>query len=107
MSEFFDGIVVCNTGPLIGLSRAGLCHLIGPLFSNLKGIFYRSKTQGGMPASRWRIAGLSETGGNLSLLLRYRCGWQLGYSGEAQFDSLLVFTDEMFASLDEGEAIYP
>lgn len=35
MPEFFDGTIVCNTGPLIGLSRAGLCHLIGPLFARV------------------------------------------------------------------------
>ena len=35
MSEFFGGTIVCNTGPLIGLSRAGLCHLIGPLFARV------------------------------------------------------------------------
>jgi predicted nucleic acid-binding protein len=35
MSEFFDSTIVCNTGPLIGLSRVGLCHLIGPLFSKV------------------------------------------------------------------------
>lgn len=32
MSGFFDGAVVCNTGPIIGLSRAGLCDLLGKLF---------------------------------------------------------------------------
>lgn len=32
MSEFFSRPVVCNTGPLIGLSRAGLCHLPGKIF---------------------------------------------------------------------------
>ena len=32
MSDFFDGAVVSNTGPIIGLSRAGLCDLLGKLF---------------------------------------------------------------------------
>lgn len=35
MSEFFDGTIVCNTGPLIGLSRAALCHLFGSLFARV------------------------------------------------------------------------
>lgn len=35
MSDFFDGPVVCNTGPIIGLSRAGLCDLLGKLFSEI------------------------------------------------------------------------
>lgn len=35
MPEFFDGTIVCNTGPIIGLSRAGLCHLLGPLFAKV------------------------------------------------------------------------
>lgn len=35
MSEFFDQAVVCNTGPIIGLSRAGLCHLLNSLFSHV------------------------------------------------------------------------
>ena len=33
--SFFDSTIVCNTGPLIGLSRAGLGHLIGPLFARV------------------------------------------------------------------------
>lgn len=32
MPEFFSRPTVCNTGPIIGLSRAGLCHLIGDVF---------------------------------------------------------------------------
>lgn len=35
MSEFFGHPVVCNTGPIIGLSRAGLSHLLGSLFSRV------------------------------------------------------------------------
>ncbi len=35
MPEFFDSTIVCNTGPIIGLSRAGLSHLIGPLFAGV------------------------------------------------------------------------
>ena len=35
MPEFFDRPVVCNTGPIIGLSRAGLCHLLGSLFTRV------------------------------------------------------------------------
>ena len=33
--SFFDSTIVCNTGPLIELSRAGLGHLIGPLFARV------------------------------------------------------------------------
>jgi uncharacterized protein len=32
MSEFFSHPIVCNTGPLIGLSRAGLARLLAALF---------------------------------------------------------------------------
>lgn len=32
MADFFSRPVVCNTGPIIGLSRAGLCHLPGEIF---------------------------------------------------------------------------
>ena len=35
MPEVFDSTIVCNTGPIIGLSRAGLSHLIGPLFASV------------------------------------------------------------------------
>ena len=35
MPEFFDSTIVCNTGPIMGLSRAGLCHLLGPLFAKV------------------------------------------------------------------------
>ncbi len=35
MPLFFDRDVVCNTGPIIGLSRAGLCHLPAALFSTV------------------------------------------------------------------------
>ena len=35
MPDFFDHPVVCNTGPIIGLSRAGLCHLLGSLFTRV------------------------------------------------------------------------
>jgi len=35
MPEFFDGAIVCNTGPVIGLSRAGVCHLLGSLFARV------------------------------------------------------------------------
>ena len=35
MPEFFDSIIVCNTGPIIGLSRAGPCYLLGPLFAKV------------------------------------------------------------------------
>lgn len=35
MPEFFGGTIVCDTGPIIGLSRAGLCHLIGSLFASV------------------------------------------------------------------------
>ncbi len=35
MPEFLGGTIVCNTGPLIGLSRAGLCHLIGSPFARV------------------------------------------------------------------------
>ena len=33
MPEFFDSTIVCNTGPIIGLSRVGLSHLIRPMFA--------------------------------------------------------------------------
>lgn len=32
MSDFFSQTVVCNTGPVIALSRVGLGHLFGKLF---------------------------------------------------------------------------
>lgn len=35
MPEFFDSTIVCNTGPIIGLSRVGLSHLIGPMFAKV------------------------------------------------------------------------
>ena len=35
MPDFFDRTIVCNTGPIIGLSRAGLANLIGPLFTKV------------------------------------------------------------------------
>ena len=35
MPKFFDGTIVCNTGPIIGLSRVGLCHLIQPRFAKV------------------------------------------------------------------------
>ena len=35
MPDFFGGVIVCNTGPVIGLSRAGLGHLLGLLFSRV------------------------------------------------------------------------
>ena len=35
MVGFFSRPIVCNTGPIIGLSRAGLCDLLGKLFSPL------------------------------------------------------------------------
>lgn len=35
MSPYFDGPVVCNTGPLIGLARVGLAHLPLELFPEL------------------------------------------------------------------------
>lgn len=35
MPEFFDSTIVCDTGPIIGLSRAGLSHLLSPLFAQV------------------------------------------------------------------------
>ena len=35
MPEFFFRPVVCNTGPLIGLGRAGLAHLPGEIFPSV------------------------------------------------------------------------
>jgi predicted nucleic acid-binding protein len=35
MPKFFDSTIVCNTGPIIGLSRVGLSHLIGLLFTKV------------------------------------------------------------------------
>jgi predicted nucleic acid-binding protein len=35
MSDFFDRPIVCNTGPLIGLSRAGLGDLLARLFTQV------------------------------------------------------------------------
>ena len=35
MPEFFDSTIVGNTGPIIGLSRVGLSHLIGPMFAKV------------------------------------------------------------------------
>ena len=35
MPEFFDSTIACNTGPIIGLSRVGLSHLIGPMFAKV------------------------------------------------------------------------
>ena len=35
MPEFFDRTIVCNTGPIIGLSRVGLSHLMGALFAKV------------------------------------------------------------------------
>jgi|GEM_PF-2039795 len=35
MSEFFDHPIVCNTGPVIGLSRAGAGHLLSSLFTRV------------------------------------------------------------------------
>ena len=35
MPEFFGSTIVCNTGPIIGLSRAGTCHLLGALFARV------------------------------------------------------------------------
>jgi predicted nucleic acid-binding protein len=32
MVDFFCGPVVCNTGPVLGLSRAGLCRLLDEIF---------------------------------------------------------------------------
>ena len=32
MPDFFSRPIVCNTGPIIGLSRAGLCYLPGEMF---------------------------------------------------------------------------
>lgn len=33
--DFFKQPVVCNTGPILGLSRAGLCHLLAEIFPEL------------------------------------------------------------------------
>ena len=35
MPEFFDRTIVCNTGPIIGLSRVGLSHLMGAMFAKV------------------------------------------------------------------------
>ncbi len=35
MPEYFDHPLVCNTGPIIALSRAGVCHLLGSLFTRV------------------------------------------------------------------------
>ena len=35
MPDFFSRPVVCNTGPLIGLGRAGLAHLPGRIFPSV------------------------------------------------------------------------
>jgi predicted nucleic acid-binding protein len=35
MPECFDRTIVCNTGPIIGLSRVGLSHLMGALFAKV------------------------------------------------------------------------
>jgi predicted nucleic acid-binding protein len=35
MSEFFGHPIVCNTGPIIALSRAGMGHLLGALFTRV------------------------------------------------------------------------
>lgn len=32
MPDYFSRPVVCNTGPVLGLSRAGLCRLLGEIF---------------------------------------------------------------------------
>ena len=35
MPEFFDRTIVCNTCPIIGLSRVGLSHLMGAMFAKV------------------------------------------------------------------------
>jgi predicted nucleic acid-binding protein len=35
MPDYFSRPVVCNTGPLIGLARAGLCHLPSGIFPSV------------------------------------------------------------------------